>query len=138
MAKPPADEAAAVAEAVGLPRHFKHVHTGSDSKLSTTSSMEEENAKNALRSETPQLSPEIDDENAAVRVLKSPGLDNLDTPPESEDESDSDALRGRGGKGLSRAEPSPTADEEEDEDEDEDEEEDINPIANKLQMADAS
>ena len=131
VAKLPADEAAAVAEAVGLPRHFQHAHTGSDSKLSTTSSNEDDNGKDVLRSDTPQLSPDIEDGNGE-RVLKSPGLGNLDTPPDSEDESESETTRGRD-SGSSDAddtmppELSPT-----------EIEEDLDRINSKLQLADAS
>lgn len=131
VAKLPADEAAAVAEAVGLPRHFQHAHTGSDSKLSTTSSNEDDNGKDVLRSDTPQLSPDMEDD-TGERVLKSPGLGNLDTPPDSEDESESETTRGRelGSSDADDTIPSdisPT-----------DIEEDIDPINSKLQLADAS
>uniref|UniRef100_A0A093VPD7 Universal stress protein A family protein C25B2.10 n=1 Tax=Talaromyces marneffei PM1 TaxID=1077442 RepID=A0A093VPD7_TALMA len=131
VAKPPADEAAAVAEAVGLPRHFQHAHTGSDSKLSATSSNEEENGKDVLRSDTPQLSPYIEDGNGE-RVLKSPGLGNLDTPPDSESESDSETTRGRD-PGSSDADSTMPPDISPNETE-----EDIGPITSKLQLADAS
>ncbi|EED18551.1 universal stress protein family domain protein [Talaromyces stipitatus ATCC 10500] len=131
VAKLPADEAAAVAEAVGLPRHFQHAHTGSDSRLSTTSSTEEDNSKDALRSDSPQLSPDIEDENAG-RVLKSPGLGNLDTPPDSEDESDTETTRGRdpSSSDVDETTPSDLSITET--------EEDITPLTSKLQLADAS
>ncbi|GAM40263.1 hypothetical protein TCE0_038r12479 [Talaromyces pinophilus] len=131
VAKLPADEAAAVAEAVGLPRHFQHAHTGSDSKLSTTSSNEDDNGKDVLRSDTPQLSPDIEDD-TGERVLKSPGLGNLDTPPDSEDESESETTRGRelGSSDADDTIPSDISPTEI--------EEDIDPISSKLQLADAS
>lgn len=138
VAKIPADEAAAVAEAVGLPRHFQHAHTGSDSKLSITSSnTEEDNAKEAaIRAETPQLSPEIEDENGG-RVLKSPGLGNLESPPESESESETES-RGRDRTpytDTTSPEISPTNI---DKGGNEDIDEDISTISNRLQLADAS
>jgi hypothetical protein len=103
VSKQPDEEAAAVAEAVGLPRRFRHAHTGSDSKLSSAGSVDDDNN----RTETPQPSPqeeEDDDEEeeedeeditANTRVLKSPGVSNFDTPPDSED-SDSDDEGGGG------------------------------------------
>lgn len=134
VAKLPAEEAAAVAQAVGLPRHYKHAHTGSDSKLSAHSATtEEDNTKDATRAETPQQSPEIYDENAG-RVLKSPGLGNLESPPESDSESETES-RGRD-RSVEVEMIQPT--EAPEEDDDDDDEEDIPQSSSKLQLADAS
>lgn len=86
VAKRPDEEAAAVAEAVGLPRGFRHAHTTSDSKLSTGST---EDARDKLNggADPDQVSPPVL-EGGDERVLKSPGLADLDTPPDSESESD--------------------------------------------------
>jgi nucleotide-binding universal stress UspA family protein len=88
VAKRPDEEAAAVAEAVGLPRSFRHAHTTSDSKLSTGSTEEASHKLNG-GADTEQVSPPIL-ERGDERVLKSPGLMDLDTPPESESETDED------------------------------------------------
>lgn len=90
VAKQPDEEAAAVAEAVGLPRRFRHAHTGSDSKLSNAGSADDE----INRVETPLPSPTQEDEDSTIntRVLKSPGVSNFETPPDSEEsESDGEA-----------------------------------------------
>lgn len=141
-AKRPDEEAAAVAEAVGLPRRFRHAHTGSDSKLSNAGSVDDEHN----RAETPQQSPQEDEEDNTIntRVLKSPGVSNFETPSDSE-ESDSD---GEGGGGavlenvsaestttdLSSSSPKPTTIATDTDDTDA---ETVVP-KNKLQLADAS
>lgn len=138
VAKLPAEEAAAVAEAVGLPRHFQHAHTGSDSKLSMASSNAEEDNKDGTRAETPQQSPEIEDEHIS-RVLKSPGLGNLESPPESESESETES-RGRDRSFHVEMIPPVTQDpnKDEEEEEEDEEEEELERITSKLQLADAS
>ncbi|OKL61967.1 hypothetical protein UA08_02565 [Talaromyces atroroseus] len=136
VAKLPAEEAAAVAEAVGLPRRFQHAHTGSDSKLSTTSSnTEEDNTKDGSRTQTPQPSPEMEDENAG-RVLKSPGLGNLDSPPESESESETESRGRNRSPQVEMIMPLDTQGN--DDDNEEEDEEAIQRISSKLQLADGS
>jgi hypothetical protein len=152
VSKQPDEEAAAVAEAVGLPHRFRHAHTGSDSKLSNAGSVDDENN----RAEMPQPSPqeedddedeEEDEEDITVntRVLKSPGVSNFETPPDSED-SDSD---GEGGGGailennstdsttnLSSSSPKATTTTSITTDTDDTDTETV--VPNKLQLADAS
>jgi hypothetical protein len=96
--KLPAEEAAAVAEAVGLPRRFRH--NLSDSKLSSLSKEGKElSSKGNDEHEhdgaaDPLKSPaSVDTENAVV--LKSPIPGDLDSPSESESEDDADDIRGR-------------------------------------------
>lgn len=139
VAKLPAEEAAAVAEAVGLPRRFQHAHTGSDSKLSITSSnTEEDNTKDdGSRTETPQPSPELEDENAG-RVLKSPALGNLESPPESESESETESRGRNRSPQIEMIMPTETQDNDDDEEEEDDDEENIQRISSKLQLADGS
>ncbi|CRG91373.1 Universal stress protein A family protein C25B2,10 [Talaromyces islandicus] len=139
VAKQPDEEAAAVAEAVGLPRRFRHAHTGSDSKLSNAGSADEE----INRTETPQPSPQEDEEEEDstinTRVLKSPGVSNFETPPDSE-ESDSDGEDGGGGAALDSngstdiSSPKPTTAITTDADDTDTE----TVVSNKLQLADAS
>jgi hypothetical protein len=91
--KRPDEEAAAVAEAVGLPSSFRHVHSTSDSKLSSGSNEEaagKANDDTDTNTERGEVSPSaLDGENEVV--LKSPGIPDLDSPPESESESESES-----------------------------------------------
>ncbi|KAH8703654.1 hypothetical protein BGW36DRAFT_423207 [Talaromyces proteolyticus] len=144
IAKRPADEAAAVAEAIGLPRTFRHAHSGSDSKLSSSSTAEDEqhgatSKDEASRTETPQPSPP-EDEESAIRVLKSPGISSLETPPDSESESDNEELaRESSQESLSQEKTAPGVLLELPKDAETDGETDTETIVpNKLQLADAS
>lgn len=93
MDKLPEEEAAAVAEAVGLPRSFRHIN--SDSKLYALAKEAKEPSKgenkndNNVSTAEPIKSPAstVDDEDAVV--LKSPtALGGLDSAPQSESEDD--------------------------------------------------
>lgn len=92
--KQPEEEAAAVAEAVGLPRSFRH--SNSDTKLYALAKEAKQQSKgeheHKNESDVPSTEPikspasTVDDENAVV--LKSPTLGGLDSAPVSESEDD--------------------------------------------------